>query len=87
MPKVTSVRYADVQRDHDPRPFVAVDKPHTVLLPDGEGGFDVQYCPNAEKLARRLQRLPMLEAFYLRHAAGDEYALQPDGTYTDWNDL
>ena len=90
MPKTTGIEYSKVRADHDPRPFGSTDKPSIVLLPAPErGGFDVRNCypdmDDAAKLARRLRRLPILEAFYLQHAAGDLCELLEDGTVRETN--
>lgn len=90
MPQTKGVLYSEVRKDHDPRPFCGTDKPTVVLLPAPEmGGFDVCNCyPSLEetsKLARRLRRLPILEAFYLQHAAGDVCELNEDGTVRDFS--
>lgn len=79
MAQVTKIDYWQLIRDHDTRPFSSGTKPTVVLLPSPEdGGFDVQNCyPRLEEsamLARRLLRLPLLEAFYIKHAS----ALDPD---------
>ena len=73
MAQTTGIDFRQLARDHDARPFSGSDKPTIVLLPAPEmGGFDVCNCyPSLEKtstLARRLRRLPLLEAFYLNHA-------------------
>ena len=73
MPQTQWIDFRQLARDHDARPFVSTDKPSIVLLPEGAGGFDVQYCPDAATLARRLRRLPLLEAFYLNHAEPDAF--------------
>ena len=72
MTQVKHLNFRQVASDHDKRPFVQTNNPYIVLLPDGEGGFDVRNCPNAEKLARRLRNLPLLEAFFLNHASPGE---------------
>lgn len=73
MTQTTGIDFRQLARDHDARPFSGCDKPTVVLLPHPEGGgFDVQHCypslAETSKLARRLRRLPLLEAFYLNHA-------------------
>ena len=73
MAQTTGIDFRQLARDHNARPFSSTDKPTIVLLPYPEqGGFDVQHCyPELEKstqLARRLRRLPLLEAFYLDNA-------------------
>ena len=76
MTQTTGIDFRQLARDHDARPFSGCDKPTVVLLPHPEGGgFDVQHCypslTETSKLARRLRRLPLLEAFYLNHARPD----------------
>lgn len=76
MAQTTGIDFRQLARDHDARPFSGCDKPTVVLLPHPEGGgFDVQNCypslTDTTKLARRLRRLPLLEAFYLNHSNPD----------------
>lgn len=76
MTQTIGIDFQALARDHDARPFSGCDKPTVVLLPYPEGGgFDVQHCypslTETSKLARRLRRLPLLEAFYLNHARPD----------------
>ncbi|UFK26627.1 hypothetical protein [Roseobacter phage RDJL3] len=81
MSQTTGIDFRQLARDHDARPFSSTDKPTIVLLPAPEmGGFDVCNCyPSLEKtstLARRLRRLPLLEAFYLNHARPDPQTME-----------
>ena len=61
-----------VSADHDPREFQGhPDIPELVVLPGNSGEFKVDGSfpepGKAIQLAKRIQRLPLLEAFYLNY--------------------